>query len=96
MPDRDFDLGSRLDALEKAHYKLIIDYLESRPLGSFVTKEQWEQASAGFRPDFRELRAVLDEEGSTRAIWTCKKDGRFVGLFVLSIQAVRQFENYQA
>lgn len=89
------DFAERARQLAYAHIELAAEYIESRPLGSFITKEQVDAALGGVRVDFREVQDVLRKRGSDHAFWVANKDHRLVGLFVLSAQGLRAYDNYQ-
>lgn len=89
------DFDERLAELQEQHLRLVADFLETVPLGSFLSKEQFEHACGGVRIDFEDVREYQRRMSCTRAIWTVNKDKRFVGMFVITSQAQRAYDNYQ-
>lgn len=89
------DFSIRRVALYRAHMDLLADYLETRTVGSFVSKEQYENASAGIRVELADLQAHLSERGSEIGFWNIKKDSRWIGVIVVLRSAIEAYENYQ-
>jgi hypothetical protein len=93
MDTTDFD--DRRTALYRAHMDLVAEYLESRPPGSFVSKEQFSVAAAGVRVDLADLQQHLAARESPVGFWNVRKDMRWIGVIVVLSSTIRAYENYQ-
>src|SRR6266487_5135611 len=91
MTDARDQVQARLDELNQLILDEAARYLASRPLGSFVSIEQLNQAAHGQRVDWFQLSDTMSQT-TDRAFWTVKKNMRTVGLFVISADAYREYE----
>lgn len=95
MTNNIVDFENRAAALEQEYIALAAAYIESRPFGSFVSKEQMSAALRDHRVELFAVQDYLEDTGSEHRFWACRKDKRYVGLFILTADAYIQYRNYQ-
>lgn len=83
-------LTERINALQQESTQLAGEFFSSRPLGSFVSMAEFNRAMSNLRVNLMHVQEYLDEN-SDRTFWVVKREGRTVGFFMISAEALQGY-----